>query len=163
MLANISSVKNSHKTPPTIPGWDAEMDYAREESLYWHSIWIQCDRPDSGIMKKCRSAYHYMLRSLKKEREKNIKVAISKDSLNSNQGTNYWKKVECVRKNNLNTTSVIDGHIRDAEIANHFQDKFRDLYNSVPTADRKLDESSERLKLMFHVVPLLRIMIYIVT
>ena len=28
-----------------------------------------------------------MLRSLKKEREKNIKVAISKDSLNSNQGT----------------------------------------------------------------------------
>ena len=29
--------------------------------------------------------------------------------------------------------------------ANHFQDKFRDLYNSVPTADRKLDELSERI------------------
>ena len=136
MLAHISSVKNNHKTPPTIPGWDAEMDYAREESLYWHNIWIQCDRPNSGIiydiMKKCRSVYHYMLRSLKKKREKNIKVAISKDSLNTNQGT-YWKKVECVRKNNFNTTSVIDGHIGDAEIANHFQDKFRNLYNSVPT------------------------------
>ena len=56
--------------------------------------------PNSGIiydiMKKCRSVYHYMLRSLKKKREKNIKVAISKDSLNTNQGT-YWKKVECVR------------------------------------------------------------------
>ena len=148
LLAHISSVKNNHKTPPTIPGWDAEMDYAREESLYWHNIWIQCDRPNSGIiydiMKKCRSVYHYMLRSLKKKREKNIKVAISKDSLNTNQGT-YWKKVECVRKNNFNTTSVIDGHIGDAEIANHFQDKFRNLYNSVPTADRKLDELSERI------------------
>ena len=33
------------------------------------------------ILKKCRSEYHYMLRSLKKEREKNIKVAISKHSL----------------------------------------------------------------------------------
>ena len=64
--------------------------------------------------------------------------------MNSNQGT-YWKKVECVRKNNFNTTSVIDGHIGGAEIANHFQDKFRDLYNSVPTADRKLDELSERI------------------
>ena len=64
--------------------------------------------------------------------------------MNSNQGT-YWKKVECVRKNNINTTSVIDGHIGDAEIANHFQDKFRDLYNSVPTADPKLDELSERI------------------
>ena len=67
---------------------------------------------------------------------------ISKDLLNSNQGT-YWKKVECVRKNNFNTTSVIDGHIRDDEIANHFQDNFKDLYNNVPTADRKLDELSE--------------------
>ena len=70
MLAPFSSVKNNRKTPPTIPGWDAEMDYAREESLYWHNIWIQCDRPDSGIiydiMKKCRSVYHYMLRWLKK-------------------------------------------------------------------------------------------------
>ena len=45
MLAHISSVENNNKTPPTIPGWDAEMDYAREESLYWHNIWIQCDRP----------------------------------------------------------------------------------------------------------------------
>ena len=81
-------------------------------------------------MKKCRSVYHYMLRSLKKKRLKNIKVAISKDSLTTNQGT-YWKKVECVRKNNFNTTSVIDGHIGDSEIANHFQDKFRNLYNSV--------------------------------
>ena len=93
MLAHISSVKNNHKTPPTIPipCWDAEMDYAREESLYWHNIWIQCDRSNSGIiydiMKKCRSVYHYMLRSLKKEQEKNIKVAISKDSLKTNQGT----------------------------------------------------------------------------
>ena len=95
MLAHISCAKNNHKTPPTILGWDAEMDYARGLSLYWHNIWIQCDRPDSGIiydiMKKFISVYHYMLRSLKK-REKNIKVAISKGSLNSNQGI-YWKKV----------------------------------------------------------------------
>ena len=30
MLAHISSVKNNHETPATIPGWDAEMGYARE-------------------------------------------------------------------------------------------------------------------------------------
>ena len=64
--------------------------------------------------------------------------------MNSNQGT-YWKKVECGKKNNFNTTPVIDGHIGDAEIANHFQDKFRDLYNSVPTADPKLDDLSKRI------------------
>ena len=74
MLAHISSSKNNHKTPPTIPGWDAEMDYASEESLYWHDISIQCNRQDSGIiydiMKKCRSVYHYMLHSPKKNNER---------------------------------------------------------------------------------------------
>ena len=38
MLTHISSVNNNHETPPTIPGWDAEMDYVREESLCWHNI-----------------------------------------------------------------------------------------------------------------------------
>ena len=48
-------------------------------------------------------------------------------------------------------------------MANHIQDKFRDLYNSVPTAHQKLDELSISIiiKLMFHVIPLLRIMIYL--
>ena len=32
-----------------------------------------------------------------------------------------------------------------SEISNHLQDMFRDLYNSVPIADRKLDETSERI------------------
>ena len=103
MHTHISSAsnKNKHKRPPTIPGWDAEMDYAREESLYWHNIWIECDRPDSGIiydiMKKCRSVYHYMLRSLKKQRDDKIRVAISKETLQSSKDT-YWSKVDSIRK-----------------------------------------------------------------
>ena len=42
MHTHISSAsnKNKRKRPLTIPCWDAEMDYAREECLYWHNIWI---------------------------------------------------------------------------------------------------------------------------
>ena len=134
--------KYKRKRPPTIPGWDDEMDYAREESLYWHNIWIECDRPDSGIiyeiMKKYRSVYHYMLRSLKKQRDDKIRVAISKEALQSSKDT-YWSKVDFIRKNNFNTTSVIDGHTGDMNIANHFQNKFSHLYNSVSTPTMKLN------------------------
>ena len=42
---NTSTYKNN-----VIPGWDAEMDYAREESLLWHYIWAQCDKPVTGIV-----------------------------------------------------------------------------------------------------------------
>ena len=48
MHTHISSASNKNKR--TRQGWDAEMDYAWEESLYWHNIWIECDRPDSGII-----------------------------------------------------------------------------------------------------------------
>ena len=59
-------------------------------------------------MKKCRSHYHYLLRSLKKKKKKKIKIAISKKVLKNN---NYWKTMRAVRRNNFNTTNSVDGHI----------------------------------------------------
>ena len=49
------------------------------------------NRPDSGIiydiMKKCRSLYHYMLRSLMKQQDDKIRVAISNETLHSSKDT----------------------------------------------------------------------------
>ena len=46
-----------------IPGWDAECDLSREQSLLWHYIWKQCDKPAGGyvydVMVYTRSKYHY--------------------------------------------------------------------------------------------------------
>ena len=56
--------------PKVIPGWDTEMDIARNSSLFWHNIWSGCENPDSGIvyniMKTNRNTYHYKLRKFKK-------------------------------------------------------------------------------------------------
>ena len=44
-----------------IPGWDSEMDSARQTSLFWHTMWKECGRGKSGIvydiMKMCQSNY----------------------------------------------------------------------------------------------------------
>ena len=50
----------SHKSKTkVIPGWDIEMDIARDKSKFWHSIWRECGREHAGIvydiMKKARS------------------------------------------------------------------------------------------------------------
>ena len=120
--ANKSNVRKK-----VIPGWDAEMDCAREESLLWHHIWVQCDKPATGIvhdiMQKCRSLYHYKLRNLKKQKHAKIKSAVSRKVLKSST-KDFWKSVKSLRKNNFNTTSVVDGYIGNVEIANHFQKKF---------------------------------------
>ena len=88
-------------------------------------------------MKKYRSHYHYVLRSLKKKKKKKIKIAISKKVLKNN---NYWKTMRAVRRNNFNTTNSVDGHIGGKHIANHFKQKFKTLFNSVGTSDNKLSK-----------------------
>ena len=46
--------------------------------------------------------------SLKKKKNKKIKIAISKKVLKNNH---YWKTMRAVRKNYFNTTNSVDGHI----------------------------------------------------
>ena len=79
-----------------IPGWDIHkiMDIVRDKSMFWHGIWKDCGKLQSGviysIMKKTRSTYHYMLRALKKRKYYITKVSLSKSMLRSNNGK-YWK------------------------------------------------------------------------
>ena len=59
-----------HPKAKVIPGWDIEMDIARDKSMFWHGIWRTCGRLHSGvvysIVKKTRSTYHYMCRNVTK-------------------------------------------------------------------------------------------------
>ena len=95
-----------------IPGWDVEMDTARDKSKFWHSIWSECGREHTGIvydiMKKARSWYHYLLRALKKKKHYKTKLSISKSMLRSDR-TCYWKASRAIRKNISNCTNVVDG------------------------------------------------------
>ena len=68
-------------------------------------------------------------------KKKKVKTAISKNVLKNN---NYWKTLRAVRKNNFNTTGSVDGHVGSKHIANHFKQKFNNLFNCVRTSDIKL-------------------------
>ena len=65
-----------------IPGWDYEVDCAREESLLARRIWIESGKPDAGFeydnMKRYRASYHYLLRSLKSKKDVHVKQSVSK-------------------------------------------------------------------------------------
>ena len=68
MAVHIPHSVDSIKTN-VIPGWDAECDLAREQSLLWHYIWKQCDKPGGGyvyeVMVYTQSTYHHLLKDLK--------------------------------------------------------------------------------------------------
>ena len=77
-LAMQQSIPYSHQSNvKVIPGWDIDMDIARDtcKSMFWHGIWKDCGKMPSGVvyssMKKTRSTYHYNYVTCT-EKEKNI-------------------------------------------------------------------------------------------
>ena len=92
------------RKPNVIPGWDVEMDCARQSSLFWHDIWNDCGREKSGIiydiMKKNRSIYHYKLRALRKIKHIKTKQSVSRGMLR-NSPTTYWKSTRAIRKKTI--------------------------------------------------------------
>ena len=54
-----------------IPGWSEFVQPLRDKSLFWHRMWIDCDRPKTGAvadsMRRTRAAYHYAIRKVKKD------------------------------------------------------------------------------------------------
>ena len=61
-LAIQQFIPYSHQSKvKVIPGWDIDMDIARDKSMFWHGIWKDCGKMPSGvvysIMKKTRSTY----------------------------------------------------------------------------------------------------------
>ena len=53
-----------------VPGWTEHVEPARQHSIFWHRIWLDCDRPNTGlvadIMRRTRAAYHYSIRNVKR-------------------------------------------------------------------------------------------------
>ena len=47
--------------------------------------------------------------------------------------------MKSIRKNNFNTTSIVDGQVGNANISNHFHHKFSSLFNNVKTSKKSLD------------------------
>ena len=58
-----------------IPGWNEFVSNSRAKSLFWHNLWVTCDRPKTGvvadIMRRTRAQYHRAIRQVR-QRERDI-------------------------------------------------------------------------------------------
>ena len=53
----------------TRAGWNSEIRDLRMDSLFWHSVWVSCGRPRTGVlasvMRHTRAKYHRAVKCLK--------------------------------------------------------------------------------------------------
>ena len=124
--------KNKRRT--IIPGWTYKHAIARDLSLLWHSIWIDNDKPETGwvseIISYTRSKYHYLVRSLKRSRDQQIRCALG-SSLFSHNNRDYWKEISKIRYKCRSSSYFINGYNDSTDIVNEFASKYNVLYNSV--------------------------------
>ena len=103
-----------------IAGWSEHVQPLREESLFWHKMWLDCGRPRAGAvadsMRRTRAAYHYAIRKVKRDEE----TIISEKAANAmlcNNTRNFWKKIERIRSSRSFNSRTVDNETEPINIA----------------------------------------------
>ncbi len=118
-----------------IPMWDEMAKPFRETAMFWHSIWISCNKPTSGavhdIRRKTRADYHRAVKSLKCNKTANRCEKMA-ESVLKNDSRNFWKESRKMKGKVKKLPDTMDGVTGGKEIADLFGTKYDRLYNSVP-------------------------------
>ena len=126
LLKNVR-VNNSKRNH--LPGWNSELDLARENSLFW----VNCQRPNEGqVLMWCvtqlidiihQSARLRMLVIYQWYQLYAVIIHGNCNSLSRNPSRDYWTEVKKISKGRNNITSQVNGVHEDIEIANTFADQ----------------------------------------
>lgn len=123
-----------NKTDHCIPGWTDEVKPLKDKSLLWHKIWIECNRPREGVVADCmrrsRAAYHYAIRSVKKN-ENIITCERMANALLDSKTRDFWTEVKKIRNSKVCSSNTVDGCADPKIISQLFADKYRELYTCV--------------------------------
>ena len=118
-----------------IPDWCEFVAPLKNQSLFWHNIWIDCGKPHSGvvadIMHKTRSRCHAAVRQARRNQNDivNNRIALA---LAENNNRQFWSEIKRIRQTKCTVGGVIDGRCSSSDIADLFAEKYHDLYTSVP-------------------------------
>ncbi len=129
--------------PKHMPGWNTELDLARETSLLWHFIWVSGDRPANGlvadIMRHTRSHYHHLIRKMKSDNDSAVGRSLG-NALRLDTSRNYWLEVKKINKTKKPMIAEINGLTSASDVANLFADQYSELYSSVQSEPDQLSD-----------------------
>jgi len=133
---------NNRQESGRIPGWNEYVSTFRANSLFWHNVWVSCERPKNGvvadIMRRTRAQYHRAIRHVR-QHERDIVNEKLAEAIIENRNRDLWAEVRRVRRNRSSVSSVVDGLSQAEDIAEVFASKYQDLYTSVSYNSESMD------------------------
>jgi hypothetical protein len=125
---------NNHKAG--IPFWNENVQPLRDTSIFWHDIWIECGKPQHGvvydIMRDCRSKYHLAIKKVK-EQETTLRKSKFISSIVDNKQRDFWQEVKKQNKSLKTVSCTVDNKHTAEGICQLFADKYDALYSSATT------------------------------
>ena len=122
----------------SIHGWNDFVKPYKDESMWWHDIWKSVGSPTTGPLadkrRLTRSKYHWAIKKARRDTDMLI-LNESAKQLASKSFREFWSTMKRIKGTNKVTSNVIDGICNDQDIANNFQDIYKNLYNSVDNKD----------------------------
>ena len=124
-----------------IPGWKEFVEPARDKSLFWHSMWLECGKPKTGVvadvMRKTRASYHYAIRHVRKCEQQIVNDRFA-EAIVGNRSRDFWNEVKRMKCSAVQRSGIIDGLSSTQDISDYFMSKYQDLYTSVSYDDSVL-------------------------
>lgn len=129
-------------------GWNEHVSKWKEEAIFWHRVWVDGGRPRDGwlsvLMRKTRGEYKRRARWVVRNQEK-LRAGRMTEALCSNSGRDLWTEIKKIKGKARSQTNVVDDADNDPDICQVFHEKYRDLYQSVPSDDHEIEQLQDEL------------------
>ena len=126
--------KKSCPVSRAVPGWKEEVEPLRQESLFWHSVWISAGRPFNGLhetMKQSRYRYHHSIRQVKKKAgEIKAKKLLEASEKGNIELLEEMKRVKGGKRTVLDRPENVAGASGEKNIVEKFREFYEGVYNS---------------------------------
>ena len=133
------SLPNTKRNKTVLPGWTQNVLPFKNDSLFWHSIWISMGKPNKGgvfdVMKHTRNKYHYAVRRAKREldilKSEALAEAAAKDNLA------LFKEMKnhlFCKSSDEKVPDSLEGKVTHEDIVEKFRECYAELYNSADTS-----------------------------
>ena len=132
-----------------LPYWGSRVKGFKDDAIFWKNIWLECGKPPTGvvhdIMRKTKLQYHYAVRRLKRKSDELRKCKMA-EALKNNSSRDFWTEVKRVENSGRNLPSNIGGKTSSSDIAALFAEKYKTLYNSVPSDNDLMSSVSQETR-----------------
>ena len=113
------------------PYWNEHLDKLKEDSVFWHRLWVDAGRPSSGTVQQirlsCKARYKLAIRNAYTHFEEVMNDELYSHFINK-KIPDFWKCWNAKFRKNTNAHVTINGYTDDADIANVFANHFRKVH-----------------------------------